>query len=606
MNTRVWSLAGAMVAAVVMAGAVAAWSMDDGGPALWWAAATAGALVLFALALSALLDRTVGGPLRSIADAARSGKGDLGQGGEAEVQAVRDAFIALVAASDGRAALAEERSRSLEDAARDRARNLEEAQAEAKEARSLLDKVESVSRRAFSVSEKMAFSAESLASQIVEVDQGTRLQRDRMTETATAMEEMNAAVLEVARNASAASSSASEARERALQGAGIVEQSVEAISRVHAVAQELRQNMDALGAQAESIGQVMNVITDIADQTNLLALNAAIEAARAGDAGRGFAVVADEVRKLAEKTMAATKEVGDKITAIQNAAKSNLKSMEAASKAVDQATELAQSSGEALRVIVGLVEESTGQAQSIAAASEEQSAASEEINRAVDEVTAVAKDTADGMEQSAAAVKELAGLASELHGLFSSLMGKGQDRMAKSDTMMKGVLPKLMTEFLAQKYGSEVQRKVLDEIGAPSFLATSSYPDAVLGQMADLAARLTGKSRRDILHGLGFYTPAAFKKLYGRYFKEKDLKKFFLAMNATHDELSKEMPGIKPPRFTYEDKGDVLVMTYSSSRALFDYYEGILNGMGALFGRKVQVKVTPLDKSKARAEIRFL
>jgi methyl-accepting chemotaxis protein len=124
--------------------------------------------------------------------------------------------------------------------------------------------------------------------------------------------------------------------------------------------------------------------------------------------------------------------------------------------------------------------------------------------------------------------------------------------------------------------------------------------------MAELAAGLAGKPKREVLYNFGFFTPKGFKQLYGRYFKEKDLKKFFLAMNATHDELTKEMPGIKPPRFTYEDKGDVLIMTYASSRALFDYFEGIINGTAALFGRKVQVSVKPVDKTRARAEIRFL
>ncbi len=267
----------------------------------------------------------------------------------------------------------------------------------------------------------IASSSEELAGQIEESSKGAGVQRERAAETATAMEEMTSTVMEVARNAAEASQASEEARKQAESGASVVHAAVGAIGEVSDKTAALAQGLSALGEQVEGIGRVMGVISDIADQTNLLALNAAIEAARAGDAGRGFAVVADEVRKLAEKTMNATKEVGDAVRAIQSSAAENIKEMNMAEEAVKKSTELAQHAGEALSSIVKLVEGSTDQVRAIAAASEQQSAASEQINRGTSEINQIAASTADAMAESSKAVTDLADMAHQLNTLVEEL-----------------------------------------------------------------------------------------------------------------------------------------------------------------------------------------
>jgi len=271
------------------------------------------------------------------------------------------------------------------------------------------------------VVEVISSASEELSAQVEQSSRGTEVQSQRVAETATAMEEMNATVLEVAKNASQAADSSANARAKALDGAKVVSQVVDGINTMQTVSLTMKEDMGVLGKQAEGIGQVMNVISDIADQTNLLALNAAIEAARAGDAGRGFAVVADEVRKLAEKTMVATREVGEAISGIQAGTKKNLENVERAVSTVEQATGLAHQSGDALQEIVHLVEVATDQVRSIATASEEQSAASEEINRSIDEINRISSETATAMNQSAQAVGELANQAGNLRGLIDKM-----------------------------------------------------------------------------------------------------------------------------------------------------------------------------------------
>jgi PAS domain S-box-containing protein len=299
------------------------------------------------------------------------------------------------------------------------ARNVTELVEKERGIQANLERISAVNDQVMTVAGDIATASATLLDQVSGAATGAEQQKSRAMETATAMEQMNATVIEVASNAANAASQADETRTRADKGAAVVERAVEAMGEVSARSQELRANMDSLGTMAEGIGRVLGVITDIADQTNLLALNAAIEAARAGDAGRGFAVVADEVRKLAEKTMTATKEVDEAIQAIQQGTRENAESVGASDAAVERATRLVNESGEALGAIRALVDNSADQVRAIATAAEEQSATSDEISNSVSEVSRVAESTADGMERARDEVRRMADLAEDLRRISS-------------------------------------------------------------------------------------------------------------------------------------------------------------------------------------------
>ena len=293
------------------------------------------------------------------------------------------------------------------------------------------------------VANRLSTATEQISAQIEESSRGAQTQSQRVGETATAMDQMNTTVMEVAKNASNAANTADKAKLKAQQGSDIVRQVVGGIAGVQKQALDLKADMTTLGGQAQGIGQIMNVISDIADQTNLLALNAAIEAARAGEAGRGFAVVADEVRKLAEKTMTATKEVGDSIQGIQGGTSKNIGNVDNAVRMIDEATSLADKSGQALVEIVSLVELTTDQVRSIAAASEEQSAASEQIGRSIEEVDRISSETADAMGQSSKAVTELAELALVLKNLIVEMQAGEGDRSPSASPALPEGRPRL-------------------------------------------------------------------------------------------------------------------------------------------------------------------
>ena len=271
------------------------------------------------------------------------------------------------------------------------------------------------------VVESLNIALNALSEQVQTSTQGATNQSNSLESTTAAMQEMSITVVEVAKNAADAAQTADNSHQQATKGSSVVENVISAIGQVQKQFDDMKIDMGVLGQQAEGIGQILNVISDIADQTNLLALNAAIEAARAGDAGRGFAVVADEVRKLAEKTMLATKEVGEAIHAIQSGTRKHITHVEQTAETIGSVTVLARQSGDALQELVKLASASTAQAQSIATASEEQSASSETIHRSLEDINQLALMTSTAMDQATAVLGELRKQTDILVGVMNDL-----------------------------------------------------------------------------------------------------------------------------------------------------------------------------------------
>ncbi|MDY0204717.1 MAG: methyl-accepting chemotaxis protein [Desulfovibrio desulfuricans] len=387
----------------------------------------AGALLIFFVIIGLALNRIIINPILSLSAFSRSvaeGRLDtpVAENYKSEFAVLRNAMVAMLDTLKNKMQEAERRT----EEARVNAQNAEASRHAAEEATAQAQKARSEGMRQAAgslrtvVAVTESASAE-LAQKVNASSQRAESQSRRVAETATAMEQLSAAVLEISHNSGTAANLSEESRAAAEQGTERVYRVLRDVTTVHRDFQSAYGSVDDLSGKANAIGTIARTIEDIADQTNLLALNAAIEAARAGDAGRGFAVVADEVRKLAEKTMTATKEVGQSITDIQQAAGSTLVSMDNTKNLLGQAMQDVQGAEDILRRISALIMDSTDQIRAIATAAEQQSAATEEVNASIVDINRISEETATAMQEAAAAVDELGRQTAALHNLTDQL-----------------------------------------------------------------------------------------------------------------------------------------------------------------------------------------
>ena len=287
-----------------------------------------------------------------------------------------------------------------------------------------IDTIHSIVKQVKENTESVAAGTNEIKTAASIIATGAEEQRNQTSEVAASVQEMTAAILENSKNASKTAEVSKAAKQKAIEGSQAMVEVKEGIENIVQSAHRTDSIVDSLSGRAGQIGDIIEVINDIADQTNLLALNAAIEAARAGEQGRGFAVVADEVRKLAERTTKATAQIEETIRAIQedtkDASASTLDSLEA----VKKGKESTEKTDQILSDIMKAVTEAVDMVNQIAAATEEMSVGAKEIANNVDKINSVTRESTEGIEQMASTAEQLSVTTEELRQLVGKFILK--------------------------------------------------------------------------------------------------------------------------------------------------------------------------------------
>ncbi len=265
----------------------------------------------------------------------------------------------------------------------------------------MVDNLRNLINETLTSAQNLAAASQQISSSTEEIASGSNDQANAASNMNELFKELNTAINSVAASAEEASAISNNTLTIARDGGQVVVSSISGMDEVNA-------QMHRLEEDAVKIGDIIEVIDDIAEQTNLLALNAAIEAARAGEQGRGFAVVADEVRKLAERSGEATKQITDIIKGMQNNTSVSVKS---AAEAVLKTKQL----GEAFERIIHMVNESAQKVSEIAAATEEQAAQSTEVLQSIEMIASASEEAAAASEETASTSQSLARLAEDLN-----------------------------------------------------------------------------------------------------------------------------------------------------------------------------------------------
>jgi methyl-accepting chemotaxis protein len=257
-------------------------------------------------------------------------------------------------------------------------------------------------------------SAEQVESRSHQTSSALTTQLDETTHAATAMNEMESTIRDIASNTDQAAENARTSLGRAQNGQQVVDDTRTMIMTLSETLSNTSHEVLELSKLSDTIGSVLDVIKDISEQTNLLALNAAIEAARAGEQGRGFAVVADEVRQLATRTRESTDEIAGIIGSLQDQTQSVAERMEQSREDGQTSVSKVEAASQELAQIMADMQHIMDMTTQIATAIEEQSSVAKEVNQNVHTIQDIAQTSTDRAQQNRDAAHQVAEEAANL------------------------------------------------------------------------------------------------------------------------------------------------------------------------------------------------
>lgn len=272
--------------------------------------------------------------------------------------------------------------------------------------RSTSENVANASHQLNLVTEQSSQAAEDVAKTTTELAATAATQTNEMNAVLNVVSDMVNSIGLVAENTSKLAVRAERTSEVAKDGRVAVTKVGTQMQTINTSVNESAQGVKALGDSSAQIGNIVQVISDIAGQTNLLALNAAIEAARAGENGRGFAVVAGEVKKLADQSQQAAQSIAQLIEAIQAKIETVVAMMEKGSRDVEDGTNEMTVTLEKFNHITELIQELDGQINDITHATNDVSESGARVLSSIDSVKQMVENTVSGTHSISAATEE--------------------------------------------------------------------------------------------------------------------------------------------------------------------------------------------------------